>query len=165
MSQLGSAPLLMIWNNGYPFSHHIPNLSSSPCPLSSLKPQKPYLEQVTLSHVTHVLKSTLFWRMRFLGTLRYVTVIAGVWNWAWISHNFGKIVEYKTDQGYFCYIYLFLAEKKKLALADGFSILGQAESSQTSGAGWACWMPPFTPHSQRDISNSLHIPYPEWKSF
>lgn len=165
MSQHGSAPLLMIWYSGYPFSHHIPNLSSNPCPLSSLKPQKPYLEQVTLSHVTHMLKLALFWRMMFLGTPGYLTAIAGVWNWAWISHNFRKIVEYKSDQGHFCYIYLYLAENKKLAVADGFSILWQAGSSQTSGAGWACWMPLFTPHSQRDISNSLGIPYPEGKSF
>lgn len=32
----------------------------------------------------------------------------------------------------------FLAGNKKFAVADGFSILQQAESSQTSGAGWAC---------------------------
>lgn len=93
LSQLVSAPLLMIWHGGYPFSNHIPNLCSNPCPLSSLKPQKPYLGQVTPSHVTHMLKLTLFWRMRFLGTLGYVAAIAGIWNRAWISHNFREVFE------------------------------------------------------------------------
>lgn len=120
MSQLDSAPLLMVWYTGYPFSYHIPNLSSN----------------AALSHVAHMLKSTLFWRMRFLGTLGYVTAIAGIWNWAWISHNFRKIVEYKTDQGYFCYIYLFIFGREYKTCCSWWVFHLVAGSEQSEFWGW-----------------------------